>query len=101
MKKIIVSLALMFAIPAMAQHHHHGRHHNWHYKHHWHNGHNHNWVVPALIGGAAVYIATRPEPRTVIIDQPVIVQKETVCTAWREIQQTDGSIIRERTCHSQ
>jgi len=94
MKKILLSLALVFALPAMAQHHH-GRHH-WPHRYY---GHNHNWIVPALIGGTAVYIATRPETRTVIVDQPVVVQREQVCTSWKEIQQPDGSIIRERTCY--
>lgn len=97
MKKILLSLALMIALPAMAQHHH-GRHH---WQHRPHHGHAHNWIVPALIGGTVVYMATRPEPRTIIVDQPVVVQKETVCTAWKEIQQADGSIIRERMCYPQ
>lgn len=96
MKKILLSLALLMSVPAMAQHHR-GHSHNHYYGH----GQRYNWVAPLVIGGVVTYALTRPEPRTVIIDQPVIVQKETVCSAWREIQQTDGSITRERTCYSQ
>lgn len=99
MKKLLLSLMLMIALPAMAQHHH-GRNH-WPHRPHVYHGHGHNWIVPALVGGTVVYLATRPEPKTVIVEQPVVIQKESTCSAWREIQQPDGSIIRERTCYSQ
>lgn len=95
MNKILLTLALVMSMPAMAQHHR-GYPHN-----HYHYGHRHNWVAPLVIGGVVTYALTRPEPRAVIIEPPVVVQKETVCSAWREIQQPDGSIVRERTCYSQ
>lgn len=41
------------------QHHHHARGNGW------------GWVVPAVIGGAVVYAATRPDP--VIVQQPPVV----------------------------
>ena len=43
-------------------HHHHARGHGW------------GWVVPAVIGGAVVYAATRPP----VIEQQVIVQQPPV-----------------------
>jgi hypothetical protein len=75
MKKIIAALILaLSAIPALAQHHG-PRHGHWHHKPHYHSG--WGWVTPALIGGAVVYMATRPDP--VIVQQPpVIVQQPPV-----------------------
>lgn len=69
MKAVLAVLLLGFSSLAAAQHHGHRHgHHNFHHRH-WHSS--HNWVVPALIGGAVVYAATRPDP--VIIQQPTIV----------------------------
>jgi hypothetical protein len=31
----------------------------------------------------------------------VVVQQQNVCTEWKEIQQSDGKIYRERTCYQQ
>lgn len=100
MKKFLAIAVLALAtVPALAQHHHgRGHHHRT-----WHP--NHGWVVPALIGGAVVYAATRPDP--VIVQQPpVVVQNPPVitqypvqsCTPWFETQNPDGSITRTRTC---
>jgi len=104
MKKVLAVLLLTLStVPAMAQHHHG----------HWH-GHGHrvhgggwNWVVPAIIGGAVVYGATRPDP--VIVQQPpIIVQQPPIyqypqivqnCTPWTETQNSDGTITRTRTCN--
>jgi hypothetical protein len=67
MKAIIAAVLFCLSGTAFAQHHGHGfRHHNFHHRHHWHHG--HGWVVPALIGGTVVYMATRPNP--VIVNQP-------------------------------
>ncbi len=67
MKTLIAALALTLSSTAFAQHGHHNRHHNWHHKHHDHG----RWIVPAIIGGAVVYAATRPDP--VIVQQPTVV----------------------------
>ena len=68
MKKILASLILaVISVPALAGPHHH-RHH--HYQHrHWHGPSIHHWVVPAIIGGAVVYAATRPDP---VVIQPTV-----------------------------
>lgn len=59
---------MLCSVPAMAQWHHHGGYRGGHYGGGW------SWVVPAVIGGAVVYSATRPD---VIIQQsPVIVQPQ-------------------------
>lgn len=74
MKKFIAFLLLAVSSTVFAQHGgHHNRHHNWHNKHHWHHKHydHSRWIVPAIIGGAVVYAATRPEP--VIVQQPTII----------------------------
>ena len=99
MKKILISLAMLMAIPAFAQHWRHG-HHGYH-GHVRYHGHGH-WVAPLIIGGVVgAAIANRPtQAETVIVQQqPVIVQQQTEhCTPWKEIQTPDGKTYRERTC---
>lgn len=81
-----------------------------------HEGNNLNWIVPAIIGGAVIYGATRPsEPVYAPPPQPVYVQPAYTppvqqvyiqpapapaqrCTAWTEVQNYDGTITRSRTC---
>ena len=83
MKKILAILLLTAAGSAMAQHH-------GHFHRHWHP--NYGWVFPTIIGGVVGYEIARQQ-------QPVIVQQPPVnCSAWREIQQSDGVIVRERIC---
>ena len=60
-----------------------------------------DWVAPLIIGGiAGAVIANQNQQQPVVVQQPqtVIVQTQPVCTAWKEIQQPDGQIYRERTC---
>lgn len=101
MKRLFLGLLLAgMAVSASAQHRH------WHNPHHHHRGHNGaHWVVPALIGGTVVYLATRPQP--VIVQEPVYVEPRPVyiertdtaiCTEWREIVTPEGKIYRERAC---
>lgn len=111
MKKIIAGvLAMLVMVPAFAQHHGHGGRHGYnphHRHHHHHNRHWHphyGWVVPAVIGGVVTYAITRPpvvvEPAPVIIEStPSVPAGSTVCTEWREIQDSDGKIYRERSCY--
>ena len=95
MKKFMLALMLMISGPVMAHHHGHGFRH-----HHWHGGVNNNWVAPAIIGGVVTYVLTRPAPQPVVIEQqPIILQQQTVCSSWKELQQQDGTILRERTCY--
>ena len=68
MKTLIAALALTLSSTAFAQHHGH-RNFGHHHHRHWHG--THSWVVPAIIGGAVVYAATRPDP--VVVQQPTIV----------------------------
>lgn len=68
MKKLLATIFLAASPAVLAQHHGHHRH----YAHrHWHSPPAHHWIVPALIGGAVVYAATRPDP--VIVQQPTLV----------------------------
>ncbi len=69
MKTLIAVLALTLSSTAFAQHHGHRWHHGHHHHRHWHP--NYGWVVPAVIGGAVVYAATRPSP--VVVQQPTVV----------------------------
>jgi hypothetical protein len=59
-----------------------------------------DWVAPLIIGGIAGAVIANANQQPVVVQQPqtVIVQTQTVCTAWKEIQQPDGQIYRERTC---
>jgi hypothetical protein len=119
MKKLIALLLLtLSASAAMAQHQ--GHRYNGHYGHHGHHG-NHarghmgggwGWTVPAAIGGLIVYQAIRPQPiivqqpsvvyqqAPVVVQQPAdnIVLQNPTCTPWTEVQSSDGSITRTRTC---
>ena len=102
MKRLITIILLTLSMSAMAQHRP--------YPHHGH-GHRHyvgsgNWV-PVLIGGAIVgaaiansreAVVLQPQPTVVYQQTPVYVQRQTVCTEWKEIQTPDGTIYRERTC---
>lgn len=102
MKKLFAVLLLAIAaMPALAGPHGHYGHHG---HGHWARGYGGgwNWMVPAIIGGAVVYSATRPDP--VIVQQPVIVQSPAQipqgqnCSPWTETQNADGTITRTRTC---
>jgi hypothetical protein len=105
MKKLLLVIALLVATTANAQWNHHHRpienrtvivERN-------------EWIAPLIIGtiaGAVIANANRPE--TIIVQQPVFVQREqivqpretvTVCYGWKEIQTLDGSIYRERSCY--
>jgi hypothetical protein len=97
MKKIILVVLMTITTAAFAQpgHFRHGHHHGGH----WQRGHNSGWVwmVPAIIGGAIVYEASRQQPpQTVIIQQQSLV--DTNCSPWTETQNPDGTITRTRTC---
>jgi hypothetical protein len=106
MKKFILALSLLAVFgTANAQ---------WHHYHRPYYGptvvYRDNWVAPLIIGGiAGAVIANSKQPDTVVVQQPqsviverqpVIVQKQTVCSEWKEIQTSDGTIYRERSCTS-
>ena len=76
MKKVLIGLAIAAtAFGASAQHTSNSmiRGHGWQGPQHQHHARGNNWIIPALIGGAVVYAATRPDP--MIVQQPVIVQQ--------------------------
>ena len=75
MKKILVSLFLLsFSSVAVAGPYGHRHHHH----RHWHAPPVHHWVVPALIGGAVVYAATRPDPVVVQQPAPVVLNSQYI-----------------------
>ena len=105
MKKVLAVLLLTLAtVPAMAQWHGHGVRHHGYYGGYYSGG---GWVAPLIIGGvvgAAIAnsretVVVQPQP-PVYVQQPqsVIIQRQPVCTEWKEIQNSDGIIYRERTC---
>ena len=60
-----------------------------------------DWIAPLIIGGiAGAVIANQNQQQPVVVqrEQVIVQQPQTVCTAWKEIQQPDGQIYRERTC---
>lgn len=81
MFKKLLLVTLLCATNAFA-----GPHHNWRHGYHGyygHHGHDHGkWIVPALIGGTVVYLATRPQPAVaqppIIVQQPIILQSNQV-----------------------
>jgi hypothetical protein len=94
MKKLLTVLLLTVSASAFAQHNHHWRHR--------HAGPGFGyWVAPLVIGGiAGAVIARENQQSPVIVQQPqsVFIQRQPVCTEWKEIQQLDGQVYRERTC---
>jgi hypothetical protein len=98
MKKLLLTLSLVVCSTAFANPYHHGHHGHGHWRHY--PGSGWNWVVPAIIGGAIVYEVTKPP--VVVQQPPVVVQQPTQqtqnCSPWTEIQNSDGSITRTRTC---
>lgn len=72
MKKVFFVLMMLASSMSFAQHRH-----GYHGHYHHHHGSNLNWIAPALIGGAVVYMATRPappQPPTVIYVPPTLPQ---------------------------
>jgi hypothetical protein len=97
MKKILLVIALFAATAAQAQ---------WHHDHrHWEPRtvivERNDWVAPLIIGGiAGAVIANANQQPVVVQQQPVVIQQpQVVCTSWKEIQQPDGQIYRERNCY--
>ena len=97
MKKILISIVLsLFGLTASAQHY--STYGGVFYQ--GHNNHNRGWIVPVIIGGVIGYELNRSRANTVIVQQPnVLVTQQMECTPWKEIQQYDGTVTRERTCY--
>lgn len=99
MKRILAAVLLsLVSLSTVAQH----RHHNHHYRPSHSHGH---WVAPLIIGGVVGYAITRNNEPVVVQQPPVVVQPPAVmpapvpyCTAWTEVLQHDGTILRQRTC---
>ena len=103
MKKLIALILLTVSVSVMAQHglryHHHG----------YYPGYNYGWVAPTIIGGVIGYEIARNYP-PVIVQQPVVIQQAPMppatvyygqsqqCSEWVEVQQSDGTVTRTRTC---
>jgi len=94
MKKFLFFIvASLFSITASAQYTH------WHSRHGHYYSHD-RWVAPLIIGGVIGYELNKSRTNTVIVQQPNIVIEQTMeCTPWKEIQQSDGTVTRERTCY--
>ena len=78
MKKVLIGLAIAAtAFGASAQHTSNSmiRGHGWQGpQHHHHHARGNGWIIPALIGGAVVYAATRPQ----VVEQQIIIQQPPV-----------------------
>ena len=111
MKKLLTILGLtsvLFSTAAIADpsHGHRGVH-----GHHGHRAptviyRDSNWVAPLIIGGFAAAIiadankrAVEEQRQVIIVQQEPIITPQVNCTAWKEIQNSDGTIYRERTCY--
>ena len=97
MKKVLIGLAIAAtAFGASAQHTSNSmiRGHGWQGPQHHHHARGNNWIIPALIGGAVVYAATRPEP--VIVQQPVIIQQPVIVQQPSDIVYINGFAYRKQ-----
>jgi hypothetical protein len=91
MKKLIALLLISLSATAMAQHHHHrGGYHGG-----YHGGGGWGWIAPAVIGGAVVYAATRPQ---VVVQQPPVVlqQSPVIVQQPNDIVYIDGLAYRKQ-----
>jgi hypothetical protein len=96
MKKIIL-ITLLLSTSAFAEHNEYRHEHHGY----WQRGNSGwVWVAPTIIGGIIGYEIAKSQP-PVVVQQPVIVQPvqpTQVCSPWTEIQNSDGTITRTRTC---
>jgi len=99
MKKVLLALSLVLLAGSASAQWHHGHRPHGYYGGYYGGG---GWVAPLIIGGVVgAAIANRPvQTETVIVQQtqPVIIQRQPICTEWKEIQTPDGQVYRERTC---
>ena len=86
MKKLLIGLLIgLTAFGAQA-----GPHHSGHSGHH--RGGGWGWVAPALIGGAVVYAATRPQ--TVVVQQPQPVYQAPYGYHWESVLDANCNCYR-------
>ena len=96
MKKILFLITLsLLSLTASAQYMH------WQSRYAPYHSGGGGWIAPVIIGGVIGYSINRAQqPNTIIIQQPsVTVENNMECSAWRETQQPDGTIKRERICY--
>lgn len=98
MKKfLVVAVLALFAMPSMAQWHHHGYRGG-----HYGGGSGWHFVSGAIVGAVMYDIYNRPivvqQPPVIIQNPPVVYQTQQNCTPWTETQHSDGTITRTRTC---
>jgi len=98
---IILGITALFATTAHA---HHGLHHRPHHPHyappvqkHYHYR---DWVAPAVVISGAIIAAEIARQRELerVETERVIIERQPLCSDWREVQDSNGRIYRERTC---
>jgi hypothetical protein len=96
MKKLILAICLVMSSSAWAYDRHHI--HYQHRHHHHHHNNSAQWAVPLIAGvviGAVVARQHTQQPAPVVVEQVRVVPR---CSDWREYEQWDGTVIRERIC---
>lgn len=88
MKKFLALLLVIVSLSASAQYRHYQPHPHWVWKP------GMGWVIPSIVSGVVVYEIVKAQ-------QPIVVEKQVVCTEWKEIQTPDGKIYRERSCREE
>lgn len=115
MKKILILVSMLIAIPAFAQDCRRGVDHKhpscfgyYQTQHRHHHGRpvivhrSTDWIGPAVVtaisGAVIADIITRNRNETVVIQQPSVMQQPPQCTPWVETQNPNGTVTRTRTC---
>ena len=89
MKKILLAVLLTVPLLAQAQWRHGGGHYVW-------RGPGYGWVVPAVVGGAIVYGATRPN---VVVVQPQPVYAPPAPPAYPQPANMHWEAILDSNCN--
>ena len=91
MKKLLVLLLAVISLSATAQHRHHPHHPHWVWKP------GMGWVIPSIVSGVVVYEIVKAQQQPA----PIVIEKQVVCTEWKEIQTPEGKTYRERSCREE
>lgn len=98
MKKIVFIVLMVSSASVFANgYHHHHRRPVYNHGHNHSHGHNYG-IAPLIVGGVIGYAIARSHGPQVTVQNPSYYVDQVQCSPWREITQSDGTVVRERIC---